>query len=53
MNSRNAKKQRKQYRKVATKNIRKSIFSLARQRDIFGIVSIIEFIAIIILIITR
>jgi hypothetical protein len=53
MNSTVIKKLRKQYRKkingIAARDLRKTIFRLARQRDIFGIVLIAETIIFVIL----
>jgi N-acyl-D-aspartate/D-glutamate deacylase len=55
MNSRIAKRIRKQYRKqvaaTATKSVRHLLIKLARARDILGIVAILETITIIALII--
>jgi len=46
MNNSLIKKLRKQYRKsinhIATKNVKSEIFRLARQRDIFGVILILE-----------
>ncbi|GHU66539.1 hypothetical protein FACS189447_07610 [Spirochaetia bacterium] len=56
MNHRVVKKLRKQYRDkingIATRDLRKEIFRLARNRDILGIILILENIFFIILILT-
>ena len=43
---------KKQLNKVATKEIRKEVFRLARNRDILGIILILENVALIVLFIT-
>jgi hypothetical protein len=57
MNNGLIKKLRKQYRKkitgIAARDLGKTIFRLARQRDILGIILIIESILLFIFVITR